>query len=237
MDGAVLITGSARRIGKSLAISLAGQGYDIAVHYSESRNEAVLLSDKIKGMGVACEIFQADLSCPGQSANLIKAVFDKFSNLNVLINNASIFNQCSFMDTTYDFLRRNFEINLFAPFILTRDFAENCCNGAVINILDSNITKNKTSYFPYLMTKKALADFTRLAALELAAGIRVNGIAPGMIFPGETENSEFVERMISQVPLQEKADIDDIISAVNFLLGNHHITGQIIYVDSGIHLK
>ena len=237
MSGAVLITGAAKRIGKSLALSLANEGYDIAVHYNKSEQEAVMLSDEIKRQGARCEIFRADLACADESANLITEVASKFPNLKILINNASIFNQCSLLDTTYDFLKRNFEINLFAPFMLTRDFAKYCSDGQAINILDSNITKNKTSYFPYLMTKKALADFTKLAALELAPGIRVNGIAPGLILPGQTEDSKFIKQRVSQLPLKEKADINDIISTVMFLLGNKHVTGQIIYVDSGIQLK
>ena len=237
MSEAVLITGAAQRVGKYIALSLAETGYDIAVHYNESENEAVRLADQIKNMGITCEIFHADLSCPDEAGSLIEQVSDKFANLNVLINNASVFNACSLMDTSYDFLKRNFDINLFSPLLLTREFAKRCRNGQVINILDSNITKNQTSYFPYLMTKKALADFTRQAAVELAPDIRVNGIAPGLVLPGKNETEQAIKKFIKNSPLQEKAETDDIVDSIKFLLTANHVTGQILYVDSGKHLK
>ncbi|MCD6460170.1 SDR family oxidoreductase [bacterium] len=236
MSGAVLITGAAKRIGKFLAISLAEKGYDIAVHYNQSENEAVLLSGEIRKLGVKCDIFQADLSYPKKSSNLIANVFKKFPNLNVLINNASIFKACPLMDTSYDFLKQNFDINFFSPLLLSRYFAEICSNGRIINMLDTNIKKNKTNYFSYLLSKKTLADFTKLSAVELAPNIRVNGIAPGFILPAKNESEHLIKCLTEQLPLQKVTGIKDIIEGMTFLLDNNHITGQILYVDSGKHL-
>ena len=183
MKNAALITGSAKRIGKKIAQFLASEDYDVAIHYNKSDSEAKKVADKLIKYGITTSIFKADLNDEKSVLKLIHNVQNEFSNLNLLINNASIFVESSLVETDEELLNRTLNINFKAPFILSREFAKKCTEGQIINILDTRISKNSTSHFVYSISKKALAEFTKLAAVELAPGVRVNGIAPGLILP------------------------------------------------------
>lgn len=128
-------------------------------------------------------------------------------------------------------------VNLRAPFILSSQFACHIREGAIINILDTNVSKNKTAHVSYLLTKKSLSELTRIAALELAPQIRVNAVAPGLILPPNSKGKDYLDRLAKNIPLKRKGEPADIAKAVHFLLENTYITGQTIFVDGGEHLK
>ena len=232
----VLITGSANRIGKGIALKLAGLGYNIALHHNNSREAALKTAAEIKRKGGHCEIFAADLGDEQETKALIPAVTAKMPRLTLLINSASIFEPSRLISLDLDNWNRHFSINLKTPYILTSLFANICKKGHIINILDTNITKNKTSYFAYLLSKKSLHELTKLSAVALAPQIRVNAIAPGLILPPAGQKTNYLDRLAKQVPLKRKGEISNITHSVKFLIENDYLTGQVLFNDGGEHL-
>lgn len=237
MKGTALITGGAKRIGRAVALSLAGKGYNIGLHYHSSQADAESAASDIRSKGVECELFQCDLSHSEKVAMLIPRVFDRFPECNLLVNNASVFQRARLMETDEALFDRHFNTNLKAPFFLSRDFARLCRKGHVINILDTKISRTLVEYFAYTLTKKALYEFTCMAAKELGPSIRVNGVSPGLILPSADLRPEDFEKMGDRVPLKTTGNPESIVSAIHFLIDNTFITGECIFVDGGEHLK
>jgi len=236
MKQAALITGGAKRIGRELSLFLAYLGYDTALCYNTSSKEALKTSQEIKKIGADCELFKCDLSNEKEVSKLIPSVFKRYQHLNLLINNASIFERGSIKETSSQLLDRHLTINFKTPFLLSRDFASVFKNGQIINILDTRITSNRTTYSAYSISKKALAEFTKMAAFEFAPRIRVNGIAPGLILPPAGETDEYLDRLAKNIPLKKRGSVENIKNALKFLLENDYVTGQIIFCDGGEHL-
>lgn len=233
MKHAALVTGGAKRIGKELALELAKQGYDIALHYHTSAQEAEATADKIRLMGQKCECFHADLTDAKVLAPLVESAFTAFPYLNVLINNASIFERCSFADTTIDRFDRHMALHVRTPFFLSQSFAKQCNNGQIINIIDSHITKNHSPYFVYLLSKKALKDVTEMLALECGPKIRVNAVCPGITEISIDLDPDYVDRIQKNLPLQAVVPIEHITQAVMQCIESEYLTGQCIFVDAG----
>lgn len=231
------ITGGARRIGRRIALALAEAGWDIALHYNASRDEAEDARREIESMGRRCALFQADLTCMEEVHALIQRVMEAEPNCRALVNNASIFERAPLMDTDEAFFDRHFHLNFKVPFFLTQSFARLRKQGCVINLLDTKIEQKRSNYFAYTLSKKALFEFTRMAAHELAPGIRVNGVCPGLILPPEGEDDAYLRRMAERIPLRQSGSPDDIAAAVRFLLENEFITGECIFVDGGERLN
>lgn len=244
-NGAALITGAAKRIGREIALTLAEMGYDIAISFKDSKKEAEVLAKKIRAdFGVKCEIFHCDLSDEKQAKKLAGAVQKKFPNWNLLVNNASIFNRSKFLEAPDAELMNNLNTHLISPLILSKEFAKNVAknslqNAQIINLIDKNITRFDTNYFYYLLSKKSLAEFTKMLALELAPQIRVNGVAPGFILNSIDEKNPSVEtqNLIKRIPLKRKGEIEHILQAIEFLLKNNFVTGQILFIDGGASLN
>ncbi|MBI1388416.1 MAG: SDR family oxidoreductase [bacterium] len=232
-----LITGGARRIGREIALTLARAGWNIALHYHHSREDAEDAAREMEAIGMKCELFQADLGRLDEALAMVERVFERMPGCRALINNASIFERAALLETSEDLFDRHFTLNFKTPFFLTRDFARRCREGEVVNLLDTKITQKHSNYFAYTLTKKALFEFTRMAAKELAPGVRVNGVCPGLILPPPGEGDAYMERMQIRVPLRRKGDPADIARAVLFLLQNDFITGEWIFIDGGEHLK
>ena len=234
--GTALITGGAQRIGHGIALTLAQLGYTIALHYNTSAQSALTTTKEIKSNGGRCELFGCDLSDEIDTQKLIQRVEKKFPNFNVLINNASVFEKSDFKNYSLLSLNRHFVINFVASYILTAEFARLCKRGNVINILDTHIVNNKIGHFDYLLSKKALAELTKMSAVALAPNIRVNGIAPGLILPPKDKSSDYLKRLARNIPLKCQGDVKNIVTTVKFLLENNFVTGDIIFCDGGEHL-
>lgn len=230
---AALVTGSAVRIGRAIAEALAEAGYNLALHYHRSRDQAEELATHLGSSNCQCELFQADLADFKQTGKLLPAVIDRFPRMNLLVNNASLFEDSTLRKTKPELLDRHMAVNFKAPFFLSRDFAKLAAKGQIINILDQRVRKVSTDYIAYTLSKKALADFTLMAAKELAPSIRVNGIAPGYILPPAGTESSADERISGKIPLQCQGDLDNIVHAVKYLIKNPFVTGEILYVDGG----
>ncbi len=230
---AALVTGGAIRLGKAISLALAKQGYDIALHYNTSRESVQKTREEIKSLGVACEVFQSDLSKAENLEFFLESVQRTFTNLSILVNSASGYTQATVKETSVTNFDAQFAVNLRAPFFLSKAFAQVCKSGVIINICDNKIGFNQFEYAAYLLTKKGLAEFTRLAALEFAPNIRVNAIAPGVVMPMSSRSDEYINWRVQGIPLNKQGKTQHISDALLFLINNDFITGQLIFVDGG----
>ena len=233
-----LITGGSKRIGKDLALTLAEKGWKIGLHYRNSLDEAESTRKEIEDLGSLCKLFYADLENCKEAVNMIKKVLVEFPELDLLIHNASVFEVSSFTTVDEEVFDRQFSVNFKSPFFMTQHYINHCFKGHVVNILDTKIQSNRAMRFTaYNLSKKAMMHLTRMTALDLAPGFRVNGIAPGPVLrAAHASEDEFKER-IQETPLKLEIPGQSITSALNFLIENHNLTGQILYCDNGAHLN
>lgn len=228
-----LVTGSAKRLGRAIAIHLAKQGYNIALHYNSSKPEAMKTAQVICQLGVRCELFNANLADEEEVKNLLPYVYKAFSGLNVVVNSASIFIPNQFDDQDLSLFKSHWDINFKAPYILSCSFKRLVKKGQIINFIDTNAVKHKSAYADYLLTKKALAEFTQMAAVQWGPHIRVNGISPGMILPPVNHQKDDRTHRAAKIPLKRVGNPQYILQALDLLLQNEYMTGQIIAVDGG----
>ncbi len=241
----ILITGAARRVGRALALAVAGVGANVIVHYGHSPEQAQKVADEIEGLGVQAWTLQADFSDPQQVAALIERAWE-LSPLYGLVNNAAIFESLSLSQTSLTDWQRNLDINLTAPFLLSQAFARRLGPehpGRIANLLDWRALRPGADHFPYTISKAALAALTKALALALAPNITVNGLALGAILPpslggGEPAmGAEALARVIEPVPAARWAELEEVGQALLFLLdGPAYVTGEIIHLDGGRHL-
>jgi len=231
-----LVTGGARRIGKAISLKLAAMGYNIALHYHSS--SPAMLVKEIQSLGVKCVPLRCDLSDGDAAASLVRRAAEELPPLELLVNSASIFERSHVAETSEDVLDSHIEINLKSPFRLSRDFSNIAQRGQIINIIDANAVKNNSPYAAYLISKKGLLGLTEMCALEFAPGLRVNAIAPGLILPPAGKGKEYmIEAAEKRVPLKHQGSLEDITRALEFLVKNEFITGQILFIDGGEHLR
>jgi len=233
----VIITGSARRIGRELALASSKAGASVIIHHNQSQKEAEQTANDIRKLGGKAEIIRADFSEPEKATKIFSGVFQENNNIFALINNAAIFKPVKFANTSLKEWRTHMDINLTMPFLLSQSFASSLGErkARIINILDWRALRPGYDHFPYTISKSALVALTQTLALSLAPNIQVNGIALGAILPpadGGNENG-----IISKVPAGRWAKITELSDAYLFLLrGPEYITGEIMHLDGGRHL-
>ena len=232
-----IVTGGARRLGRACSIQLAGMGFDVAVVFNRSAEEAAGLAEELRKAGGRATTLKCDLRDPAACESVVADCAAKLGAPTVLVNNASIFEKATLLDTSTEKFDANFAVHVRAPFILTREFAKIAETGVVVNMLDTRVIRHSTTYFAYLLSKKALFEMTRLSASELAPGIRVNAIAPGFILPAEGSTiSASSSRLVDKNPMRTKGEPADITAALKFLVENDFVTGETIFVDGGENL-
>jgi pteridine reductase len=236
MAKAALITGGGARIGKAIAVALAGMGYDIALHYNTSEKSAKETSDEIRSAGVSCEIFKCDLNVSAEMRSLIPNVFEIFPECSVLVNNASVFEDVSFQDVTEETFDRDMSINFKAPFFIAQEFSRRKSAEIIVNMLDTRVSRIDIDHFIYNLSKKTLREFTLMAARALGPKIRVNGICPGPILPPPGKDAKYLERISKDTPLGRPGKPDYVVSALKYILENPYVTGECLFVDGGEHL-
>ncbi|GJQ52636.1 MAG: short chain dehydrogenase [Anaerolineaceae bacterium] len=231
----ILITGAARRLGRTFALACARAGANVAIHHAHSQADAESLRVEITSLGKRAWIFQADLSDSTQTEELIRLV-NKSTPLHVLVNSAAIFEPLSFNATTLTDWNRHLALNLTAPFLLSQAFARQADEGSrIINILDWRALRPGADHFPYTISKSALAALTKSMAIALAPKIVVNGLALGAILPPAGGNAS--PEIIKNVPMKRWAQEPEVEQALLFLLTSpSYITGEIIHVDGGRNL-
>lgn len=226
-----LVTGGAVRIGAAICRALAAEGAKVVVHCRRSKAEAMVLAREIHGF-----VVPSDLNSEPACEQLVEQAVRKAGRLHILVNNAAVFHKDSLRTVSGQKLLDEFWPNLFAPILLMRAFAAQTRRGKVINLLDRRITNLDTSRLPYVLAKKALAEATRLAALELAPGITVNAVAPGAVLPPPGKGMNYLRDKAGPVPLKRQVTPEEIAEAVIFLLRSDAVTGQIVFVDGGQNL-
>ena len=237
--GAVLITGAARRIGRQLALDLAADGYDIALHYNSSLAEAEAVAAEIKKLGRRAALLQGDLAHADIGERLVSAAIAQLGQVSVLINNASIFEEDELGDITAASWGRHIDINLRAPVMLAQAFAKAlpaAAFGNIINIIDQRVWKLNPRFFSYTLSKSGLWTATRTLAQALAPRIRVNAIGPGPALPSaRMSNADFAKQENSTL-LKRGTSPAEISAAAKFILSQPAMTGQMIALDGGQHL-
>lgn len=229
---AALVTGGATRLGRYFSEALADAGYDIALHVNRSREEAEDVASGIRAKGRECEILPCDFLSDDLS-DLIQAAKQRFPGLNLLLNSASAYEPAPIAETEMAMLETQFRVNMFTPLLLTRHFAKAVEEGQVINIIDNKVAYHQYPYAAYLLSKKSLAEMTRMAALEFAPRIRINGIAPGVVLPASQRTSDYIEWRVEGIPLKSQGDPEHLVQALHYLLNNSFVAGQILFVDGG----
>lgn len=231
-----LVTGGAVRIGRAICEALADEGCNVVIHCSRSMPAAQQLALILQGRGVkawvVCEAIDSEADC----RSLISAALKQAKHLDILVNNAAVFHKNRLSAVTERKLNVEFGINVFAPIYLTRFFAEQAEQGAVINLLDRRIMANDAECIPYSLSKKALAAFTQEAALALAPGFTVNAVAPGAVLPPPGKGAQYLYDHAGRIPLKNRVSPQDVAASVVALLRLEGITGQTLFVDGGQHL-
>ncbi len=228
MRKAALVTGGAKRIGAAIALYLAGRGYDIALHYNTSGLQAKETARLVRAEGAECALFKADLSDRRQSGGLMRRVVKRFPNLMLLVNNAAVFRKATLPETGDGLFDLEFDVNFRAPALLTRDFGRFAGRGVVINVLDAKIMDDTVGYFAYTLSKKALAEYTRMAAKAMAPRVLVYGIAPGLILPPEGMGGGYLKGISATTGLPV-GNLIEVASAVGRLVDGEFKPGEIVF--------
>ncbi len=231
-----LVTGGAVRIGRTISAALARAGAAVAVHYRASRAAAAALVQELRREGRRALAVPGRLDTPADAERLFQRAVRAAGPLDILVNNAAVFDKDSWTAMTPAALQAELSVNLMAPMALMRAFAAQGRPGVVINLLDRRIAGLDPACVPYEISKKALAEATRSAAWAWAPCIRVNAVAPGVVLPPPGEGPNRVRDLAGWIPLGRTVPLEDIAEAVLYLIRAESITGQILFVDGGQHL-
>jgi len=237
-----LVTGGARRIGRALVLALAGEGAGVVVHYRQSAQEARQTADAVADYGVPSAVVTGDLAQANTPGQLIKdAAAAMGKPIDILINNASIFDQGSLLATAAEDWDLNQAVNLRSPFLLGQAMAQQAgaefaLGGDIINLNDARVLQPGAAHFAYTNSKAALHGLTQSMALALAPEIRVNELALGSVLPPENSSDNYTHTQREEIPLRSFGSVNHVAGAMLFLLENKMITGQTICVDGGLHL-
>ena len=238
MNKTALITGASKRVGKAISEHLAGKGWNVIIHFNSSEKSAQELKDALsrKFPGQDFYIIQTNLTNESEVEILIPQFVEKTGMFDLLVNNASVFNPGYLAETDAALFNRQMDVNLKAPFLLTRGFAKHCKKGNIINFVDTRITTNKSNFAAYTLSKKGLWELTKMAALEFSPEIRVNAIAPGVTLPPEGEGENYLENLAKNIPMKKPGGLVPILKSVDYILENEHLTGQLLFADGGENL-
>jgi pteridine reductase len=232
-----LVTGAAKRIGRAIATALARRGVHVVVHYNQSAPDALALCEEIQRSGVRAWPVQGDLMDAGQTVRIFQQAAAKAGPIDLLVNNASIFERDTLWEATAESIAKNVQIHAVAPLTLSRELAKQQRAAHVVNLLDTRVAVYDREHASYDLSKSMLLTLTRMLALELAPNVGVNAVAPGSILPPPGLGETYLMKLAHANPQNRIGAPGDIADAVLFLLGSRFITGQVIYVDGGIHMK
>ncbi len=232
-----LVTGASKRIGREISLELARAGVNVIIHYNHSVDEAKILCQELINLGVKAWVIKANFDIPLEYETLIERAIDLSNDLEFLINSASTFPVDDLKTLKLESLVSNLQVNAWAPFVLCQKFSEQVSKGKIVNLLDSRITGFDWTHVGYILSKHLLTVLTEMMAIKYAPKILVNAVAPGLILPPPGKPMSYLEERVNPVPLHRHGQPQDIAEAVLYLLGAAFITGNIIYVDGGRHIK
>jgi NAD(P)-dependent dehydrogenase (short-subunit alcohol dehydrogenase family) len=242
-DQVALVTGSAHRVGRAIALELARCGVHILVHYNSSPEAATQTVREIKSLGVDAFSVQADISAPTGVEATFAALSEHFNRLHILVNSASVFQQRNLLDVSLTDWQETLNVNLTAPFLCTQAAAavmrhNDPPGGVIINILDKGATAPWPKYPHHSVSKAGLLMLTKVSAASLGPDIRVNGVIPGPVMKpsGGGMSDEQWAALGKRLPLKHTGSPDDVARAVVYLASETFLTGTIVHVDGGEHL-
>jgi len=221
-----IVTGGAIRIGRAMALHLAGKGFDIALLYHSSETTETIA--EIQAQGVQCRGYAADLRKLDEAEAFIGKVLQDFKNVELLVNSAANFIQENIEQTQVETLVDTLNLNLMAPYLLMREYKRKVNKGLIVNILDERVARTVPTFAAYSVSKVALQHLTELAAVEWGETVRVNGIAPGLILPPEGAPPDYMEKE----NVRSQGTLDDLLKALDYLMENKHVNGETLFVTA-----
>jgi NAD(P)-dependent dehydrogenase (short-subunit alcohol dehydrogenase family) len=233
MDGAVIVTGGSRRIGKKISQLLSSAGFPVIIHYNSSSSEAEELASELRSRGGMAETLMCDLSCTSDLEDMIERA-DAIFNVGIagLVNNASMYSYDDVDSIDHRSFSSHMSVNAYAPLTLSTQMHKRG-RGWVVNILDFKVESPNSDFLSYTISKFALASVTDILARELAPVLRVNAVAPGHTLTSDYLDEGKLESTNSSTPLGVGPSPDDIADAVLYLAKAKSVTGQTIFVDGG----
>jgi NAD(P)-dependent dehydrogenase (short-subunit alcohol dehydrogenase family) len=248
----VLVTGSAQRIGRAIALELAQHGFDVAIHYRSSRAQALEVVAELRAAGAGAHAFAADLADERKCRALVPSVITRFGRLDAIVNNASVFEHDDAASFGYAAMERHWRANTGPAVLLAQalhaqssaapkdtaaKFDGAGASGCVVNLLDQKLWNPNPDYFSYTLSKAALQAATVMLAQAFAPRLRVCGVAPGVTLLSGPMNAQEFAAAHRLTPLARSSTPEDIARAVRFLIESPAITGTTLLVDGGQHLS
>jgi NAD(P)-dependent dehydrogenase (short-subunit alcohol dehydrogenase family) len=248
-----LVTGAARRLGRTTALELAAHGFDVAVHYRGSASDAQATAADARELGARAQTFQADLSDEAACRALVPAVVEHFGRLDAVVNSASTFEHDDPTSFGVASMEKHWRANTAPAVILAQALHTHLAahpakrgerpgeavgpSGCVVNLIDQKLWNPNPDYFSYTLSKAALQAATVMLAQALAPRVRVCGVAPGVTLLSGPMNADEFAAAHRMTPLQRSSTPEDIARAVRFLIESPAITGTTLLVDGGQHLS
>ena len=242
MDKVALITGAARGIGKQIAITLAKEGYNIALNYRKNTDSIIELKDKIESYGVKCLLIQGDVAVYEDTERMTKETIEEFGKIDVLVNNAGITKDTLLLRMKEEDFESVINVNLIGTYNMTKNVSSymmKARNGRIINVSSVVGVSGNAGQSNYSASKAGIIGFTKSLAKELASrNILVNAVAPGFIKTDMTKalKDDVKEKIFEQIPLKREGKAEEVANVVKFLASSDssYITGQVINIDGGM---
>ncbi len=235
----VLVTGAAKRLGRAIALDLASHGWNVAIHYNGSEEDADSAAQAVRAFGGDAAVLKADLSKESETATLVDRAVKEIGPLAALINSASLFENDDWQTATRKTWDEHIEINLRAPLLLSQLFGKQLPAGGrgnIVNIIDQRVLKPTPQFLSYSISKAGLYWLTTTLAQGMGPAIRVNAVGPGPTLKNPRQSDADFNRQREATILKRGADPADICGAVRYLLDAEAVTGQMLAVDGGQHL-
>jgi len=237
-----LVTGAARRLGAAFALDLAQQDWDLWLHYHTSQSEAQALAEQIQNLGRRVWLVQQDLSAAGGAEALVRRLGEGEAQPSLIVHSASQWYQDTAASARFETWEASHRVHSWSAVILARALAgwsqSSSTQGHLVTLLDSRLRDRDPDHFSYAFAKRELAALTRYLAAELAPNVRVNGLAPGLILKADGFPDDHWEKAGREsTPLAATGRPEDLVEALKYLVDNPFVTGQILTVDGGRHLK
>jgi NAD(P)-dependent dehydrogenase (short-subunit alcohol dehydrogenase family) len=239
MTKSVLVTGAAKRLGRAIALDLARDGWNVAIHYNGSEDDADSAAQAVRAFGGEAATLKCDLSKEEETAGLVDRAVSEIGPLTALVNSASLFENDDWQSATRKTWDEHIEINLRAPFLLSQLFGKQLPagqQGNIINIIDQRVLKPTPQFISYSISKAGLYWLTTTLAQAMGPRIRVNAVGPGPTLRNPRQSEADFSRQRDATILKRGADPADICAAVRYLLTAEAVTGQMLAVDGGQHL-
>jgi NAD(P)-dependent dehydrogenase (short-subunit alcohol dehydrogenase family) len=235
-QGAVIVTGGSKRIGREICIHLSSSGFKVLIHHRDSALEAEETAEIIRSRGGAAAVCQADLSSPSSATKLVNSAINNFGKISGIVNNASVFLHDEISSLSSESWDNHMNVNAKVPVLLISEMFKSLKHderASVVNILDQKLLNPNSDYLSYTASKYVMLGLTDSLSRSLAPQVRINAVSPGHTLASNLQSDEGFARAQSSSPLGFGPSPEDIADAVCYLMNARAVTGQVIYVDSG----